>query len=71
VKPPESSSRSAVSFPGSAMAVGDVGAAVEAFEDARVIDRSVSLRQFLPQRDLESYLETLQELVRVDLESCP
>ncbi len=64
----ESSSRSGGTSRSGALAFGDVDAFVEAFEDARAADRSVSLRQFLPQRDAESYLEVLQELVRVDLD---
>lgn len=64
----EPSSRTLGSLQAEALTFGDVDAAVEAFEDARASDRSVSLRLFLPDREAQCYLETLQELVRTDLD---
>ena len=46
----------------------DIEAAVEAFEDAALTGRSVSVREFLPDRTSPSWLAVLQELIRVALE---
>ncbi len=41
---------------------------IEAFEDARALDKSVRIRDFLPDRDAPVYIESLQELIRVELD---